>query len=335
MPITHVIAHHLCRNLDSPAKLSLRQGELTVDERPVVLLDKLKSSFLARLSRKHGSFFSEGESVSLLARELESFLEGDHSFAQLSVAVMEQLECEINKSPIELDAHFLFFIEQSDEQHHLFHLFVVNQSESLAISDNLEVTPCYFIDTGPSLFGIKVDLVEWQVRKNYAPLSLLPPRGNLLFAEIFEKTMGFSNGIDKEEETLAFLEGIESFAKQLPNEKVDEYRSQVVDYCSEQDGRDEPVNISGLSKSLDDIDADMFVRELSGRHPQGNENVMIDRRSLRRYVKFSGREKDLAISFSSYQLNNRVNYDADNDTLSIKGIPKALRNQLLGHLESK
>ncbi len=335
MPITHVIAHHLRRDADHPAKLSLRQNELATDKQQVILLDKLKSSFLARLSRKHGSFSSETDPTPLLAQKLEHFLGDAHSFTELSVTIMEQFERKINDSPIELNAHFLFFIEQSSDDHHLFHLFVVNQSESQAISDNLEVTPCYFIDTGPSLFGIKVDLAEWKKQTNYAPLSLLPPRGNLLFAEIFENTIGFSDGINKEEDTLAFLEGVESFAKQLPNEKVDAYRTQIVDYCTEREGRDEPVNISGLSKSLDDIDAAMFVREVTGCNPQRNEDVIIDRRSLHRYVKFSGREKDLAISFSSYQLNNRINYNADSDTLSIKGIPKALRNQLLRHLEPK
>ncbi len=59
------------------------------------------------------------------------------------------------------------------------------------------------------------------------------------------------------------------------------------------------ISISGLSKSLDDIDATTFVREVTGRNPQRDEDVMIDHRSLRRHVKFSGREKDLAISFSS------------------------------------
>ncbi len=179
-----------------------------------------------------------------------------------------------------------------------------------------------------------MDLAEWKKQENYTHLPLLPPKGNLLFAKIFENTVGFSNGINKEEDTLAFLEGIESFAKQLPNEQVNTYRTQVVDYCIAQEGRDEPVNIPGLSKSLDDIDAAMFVQEVAGGNSQRNEDVIIDRRSLHRYVEFSGREKDLAISFSSYQLNNRVNYDTDNGTLSIKGLPKALRNQLLRHLKA-
>jgi nucleoid-associated protein len=62
---------------------------------------------------------------------------------------------------------------------------------------------------------------------------------------------------------------------------------------------------------------------------------VVDRRSLRRYVKFAGREKDLAISFSSYQLDERVRYDVEGDTLHISGIPAALRKQLLGHIKGE
>jgi len=59
---------------------------------------------------------------------------------------------------------------------------------------------------------------------------------------------------------------------------------------------------------------------------------MMDRRSLRGYVKFTGRQKDLTISFSSSQLNSRAHYNPDKDTLSIDGITRALRDQLLRHL---
>jgi nucleoid-associated protein len=95
-----------------------------------------------------------------------------------------------------------------------------------------------------------------------------------------------------------------------------------------QDRQDEPVDVRELSFALDDIDREAFVSTVEQEQP-----FYIDRRSMQRYVKFSGREKDLSISFSSSQLNDRVVFDAGSDTLSIKGLPKALRDQLLGHLK--
>jgi nucleoid-associated protein len=329
MPIIHAITHHIRRTAESGSELSLRPEELSTEGYSETLLGKLKSSFLARISREHGSFSAEGEKA-LLPRELEAFLCADRTFTQLSSALMEALGKMAEEKKFELDAHALFFVEKSFD-HHVFYLFLTRLSESLTISDTLDITPAYAIDTGPALFGIKVDLAEWKEHQNYAYLSLLPPRGNPSLAESFYALTGFHNGIDKEKATLAFLEGVEAFAKHVPEERVNDYRSQVVGYCMEQEEKDAPVQLEGLAKSVEGINPEEFVRIVASHAPEGEQELMVDRRSLRRYVKFAGREKDLAISFNSYQLDKRVQYDADTDTLSINGLPKALRDQLLRH----
>ncbi len=332
MPITHAITHHIRRNTESGTELSLRPNELNTEGNSEALLGKLKNSFLSRISREHGSFSGEDEAA-LLPRQLSAFLSGELSFTQLSSTMMESLGKLADEKKFELDAHALFFVEKSLDQH-MFYLFIIRLSESLTINDTLDIAPTYAIDTGPALFGIKVDLEEWKVRKDYAYLSLLPPRGNPALAESFYTLTGFTNGIDKQKSTLAFLEGVEAFAKQVPQEKVNDYRNQVVEYCMEQEEKDAPVELQGLAKSVEGINPDEFVRIVANHAPEGEQELMVDRRSLRRYVKFAGREKDLAISFNSYQLNKRVQYDVDTDTLSISGLPKALRDQLLDHLKS-
>ena len=333
MPITHAITHHIHYDSDAGTKLSFRQEELPTEGHSEELLGKLKSSFFARISREHGSFSKEDD-TGLLARELEAFLAEEHSFSQLSITLTEGLGRMADEKKVELNAHLLFFVEKSFD-HHVFYLFAARLSESLSINNELEVTPSYAIDTGPSLFGIKVDLAEWKERKDYAYLSLLPPRGNSSLAESFYTLTGFSNGIDKQKSTLAFLEGVEAFTKHVPQESVDAYRNQVVEYCMEQEEKDAPVDLEGLAKSVEGIDQDEFVRTVAKHAPQDEQELMVDRRSLRHYVKFAGREKDLAISFNSYQLNKRVQYDPDTDTLSINGLPKALRDQLLRHMNAE
>ncbi len=338
MPITHAIAHHLQRPSDAAATLSLRADELATEGASEALLAKLKASFLARISREHGSFTSEGEAA-LLPKLLAQFLDKELDFITLSRDFTTALQMQLDEAKIELNVHLLFFVEKSFD-HHLFTLFIARQSESLTLNDELEVTSSYAIDSGPSLFGIKVDLVEWRERKNYACLSLIPPRGNPPLSEAFYALTGFSNGIDKEAATLAFLEGVEAFAKEVPQEQQKEYRNQVVEYCIEQDGQDTPVKLEGLAKAIEGINPDEFVRIVAGHTGNGGNDeeepeVVVDRRSLRRYVKFAGREKDLAISFSSYQLDERVRYDVESDTLHISGLPKALKKQLLGHLNGE
>jgi len=331
MQITHATAHHLQREADSLAKLVLRKDEFSIDGQKEILLGNLKRSFTSRLSRQHGSFSSESDS-SLLENGLSVFLKEEHTLSEFSAEFMRQLEHEVNNKGIELNSHFIFFEEKSKSQH-FFYLLVANQCESLAIDEALDVTSHCYIDTGASLSGVKIDITEWQKKRKYPYLTQVPPKGNVLLSEVMYQFSGFANAVDKVEATNSFLEGVESFAKYVPQDKVEEYRDKVVSYCIEQEQKDEPINIPGLSKELNGIDCDKFVREMLSHNPKSEEDVMIDRRSLKKYVKFSGREKDLAISFSSFQLNDRVIYDEVSDTLNIKGLPKALRNQLIKHLK--
>lgn len=345
MSITHVTAHRLQRTEGADACLSLRDAELAIDENKEELLDRLKSSFLSRLARQHGSFTGgqdEDASSSPMATYLDALLKEDCTFSELSVGLMQELKKIVEEKDACLNVHFLFFLENMSDQHHIFYLFGVKQSESLAISEQLDVTPIYSIDTGPSLFGIKVDLAEWKVRKNYTYLSQLAPRSHQILADAFNELTGFGEEINKEEATDAFLQGVESYAKQLPPEQVNEYRNKVVDYCIAQDKKDEPVNVYGLSKELDGIDCEKFVKQVLPYNPavSGDEEpqepeLMVDRRSLRRYTKFYGRDKDLSITFSTFHLNSRVIYNEEKDSLTIEGIPGGLRKQLRAHLNNE
>jgi nucleoid-associated protein len=331
MPLEHAIAHHLVCTNEGKAELTLRDGELPLEGYSEELFAKLKGGFLSRISREHGSFDGEGES-SPLQRALEGYLAGEQEFSAMSGTLLQTFRQQLEQGKVEFNGHLLLFVEKSFE-HHLFHLFVAGQNQSLRLNEALEVVPSFAIDTGSSLFGIKVDLAEWKERRDYAYLSLLPPRGNPPLLEAFRALSGFSNGLNKQEATLTFLEGIEAYARELPQEKVDDYRNRVVEYCMEKEEQDAPVALRELAGNIDDIDSDAFVRTVT-QHTEEQPEVMLDRRSLRRYVKFAGREKDLAISFNSYQLNKRVHYDAESDTLSINGLPSALRKQLQGHMES-
>ena len=79
MPVTNLIAHRLSRHADAKAVLRLREDELAIDDNATALFDTIKSSFLGRLSRVHGSFTTEDNAP--LQRELEAFLAEHHQAA--------------------------------------------------------------------------------------------------------------------------------------------------------------------------------------------------------------------------------------------------------------
>ncbi|MDH3355618.1 MAG: nucleoid-associated protein [Chromatiales bacterium] len=332
MPIQHVSLSHISYYPESGLAKSRPNSELPTEGGSEQLLAEMKRSFLARISREHGSFSAEkGETG--FADELNKFLDKNANFLEMATALSQKFETLIESLKLEFDAHLLFFVEKSPGNH-FFYLFVAGMNEALTIDSELQITTSHSIDTSTSLHGIKIDLMEWKEYENYAYISLLAPRQREM-ADLFYQFTGFVNGIDKREQTLAFLSGIENFSQTIPEEQQKDYRTKVVDYCVERDEMDEPVDLSVLAREVEGIDRDAFVSAMSDYTPEDERQLMVDRRSLRQYVKFAGRERDLAISFSAHQLNNRVKYDAHSDTLSIKGLPNALRKQLLGHLKEE
>ena len=121
----------------------------------------------------------------------------------------------------------------------------------------------------------------------------------------------------------------------IPNDSVTEFQSQVVDYCLNQDKAGQPVAFSELSENVADVhgvDSAKLAKALSKGTQAENDTLHVDRNSLRRFLRFTGREKDLTVSFSATAMPERVQYNVEKDELTIKGLPKSLREQLIAHL---
>ena len=336
MPITHVIAHHLSKEIDEEPNLILRKSELENDSEQTALFNALKNSFNTRISRKHGSFDDEKKSI-LLTEEVNKYLQDEKEFIAFTAKVIEVINDILTENNGEINAHFIFVIEEKEKQKVLY-LFIVYQNEYLTFNDSLEIMHIYSIDTGSTLCGLKLNISDWQQRPKYHYLTLVPPKGNEVLLDALHEVSGFGNKIDKAKSTKEFLENIDTFSQQMPEEKQQEFKEKVINYCEEQEAKDEAVNIPSLSKSLEGIDVEKFIREVLPHNPkqtddEDEQEILVDKRSLRRYVKFSGRDKDLSLTFSTNQLNSSIFYDERAETLLIQNIPKSLKKQLQAHIK--
>jgi len=330
MPISHFIAHRIFNTTDSKITTELRQDELPSSDLLESFAAEIKQAYMSRISREHGRFGTKKEDR-LLADLLNHLAQGEISLLQLSESLLDALKHILGDEQQGINGHTIFFQEKIYENEY-FYFIISKQRESLTISSSLEVETVHSIDLGPSLIVAKVDITEWKKNQNNAYLTITVPRADKSFAEAFRAVIGFSDGINKAVDTQGLLDTVESFTKNIPDEQISAYRTQVVDYCMEQEQMDSPVELAGLSHAINAVNSDEFSRYLADNLPGGEQQIRMDRKSLRNYVKFAGREKDLSVSFSSHQLNKRINYNAGSDTLSITGLPKTLRGQLLRHL---
>ena len=86
-----------------------------------------------------------------------------------------------------------------------------------------------------------------------------------------------------------------------------------------------------LSFQVDQKEPTRFSQFAQERQTDPIDEIHTDRARLKRYVRFSGRDKNLSISFSSDRFGEGIVYDTDSESLIIKDIPKSLKQQLVKH----
>ena len=68
----------------------------------------------------------------------------------------------------------------------------------------------------------------------------------------------------------------------------------------------------------------MYKRQDYGLSPE----IPADKRTLNQFRRFTGRAEGLSISFEAHLLGSKIEYDEENGTLIIKGLPTSLTDQL-------
>ncbi|MCB1755275.1 MAG: nucleoid-associated protein [Gammaproteobacteria bacterium] len=335
MAITDFITHSFSREADSKTRLRLRDSPVPPSEQLDLFARELKTAFQKRAGREYGCF-DETQNDAVLPQKLKALLDDSINFVAASVQWMQALQAIMDELDIVMHGHAVFMREE-----HLgdavFYLFVLSDKESLVVNSRLEVERTRYVDFGTTLMAAKVELSLWQANASRSYLTLAVPRTANIWVDTFRALAGFANTIDKKAETESFLQSVSTFSMELPDDSVSEFQAKVVDFCLERDKQGEAVEFDALSGAVAEVagvDGGRFAKSMAEACEGQDNKLHVDRNSMRRYLRFTGREKDLTVSFASTQMPERVRYDTENDVLTIRGLPKSLREQLLKHLQS-
>ena len=332
MPLSHAIAHYVSRpGSSAQTRLSLREETYPISPRQEDLLRGLKQAYLGKAGKLYGAFAGTAASGHL-SQWLDEFLHERMSFASFSKKVAQQLQSMLDDSDVTLDGHLLFFIEQLFDGDTLY-LFVIDQREGLYIDSNLDMNDVQYLDVAQVSLGARINLSAWQSGEKNNYLSVLRCRGDKPLTDCFWQLVGIGDPLDTAAETTAFLDIVADYAAALPAEEARVCRQSVVDYCLEQDKSGEPVALEKLSEHMDAQQPEHFSRYVAQKQEIPGAELIPDRAQLRRFVRISGRNEQLSVSFSSDCLGESVVYDQQSDSITITDIPGSLKLRLLQHLQ--
>jgi nucleoid-associated protein len=331
MSLKHCIVHGIERAVPgADIRISLSEQEAETEGPITSLFEQYRQSFQRSAQKQFGHFTSQ-LSESMIPGLIRDFHEGKSSFLKASQTLLEHLKEALEDYEDAFNAKILFAVDDLMEQDQ-FYIFWVNHIEAIQINQQNEIQYVEYVDPTRISFAYKLKIDQWLEDSSNQYLTLLPVRGNPDLSDILETFSGFTKGLDKVEQTEEFLNIVEAFAEAMPDEQeVKEYRSQVMEYCLEQDKTGMPVNVQELSFQIDQKEPQRFSQFAQERQTTPTDEIHTDRARLKRYVRFSGRDKNLSISFSSDRFGEAILYNADQETLMIKELPKSLKQQLAKH----
>ena len=142
--------------------------------------------------------------------------------------------------------------------------------------------------------------------------------------------LGASEGLNAKAQNKGLLQAVDDFTAeaQLDKSERQTVRQQVYSYCNEQLQAGEEIELESLSKELAGVSEVSFQEFTAEKGYELEESFPADRSTLRQLTKFAGSGGGLTINFDAMLLGERIFWDPATDTLTIKGTPPNLRDQL-------
>lgn len=334
MAFSHIIAHQLERSSPTgPLGIKKRAELFSSNGKIEEIARELKHTYIKKSGKAFGRFSSD-TAAHPLSQWLREYREDKLSFSSFSHTCLNHLKLEIEKTEAVLYAH-LFFIQEILEGDQYLYLVVVENNSGSYLDGNLELTDSISLDTQTFNLAARIHLNEWEAGDNANYLALLRWRGEKDLSDMFANFLGFTDKIDPKAQTQELLDMVDQFTQQLDVEAASFTRKSVVNYCLEQAKQDKPVVLQELTSQVQQEQVEQFSEFVKTHSGSLQVEIMAEPSALRQYVRLSGRNELLSMSFASDCLGQSITYDAETDRLIIKDIPPALKARLLKHLKNK
>lgn len=325
MPATDAIAHRLTRRTGEQS-YSLREQPFDSQALNNRLLSEIKPLFARRASKRYGCFADEAGAFKGLVL---SWLDQSLSFTQFSRKVVEQLAMLMEQQDLETDGHWLFLVEELEAARRLW-IAHLKQADGLLINSDNDLQETGYITFAKTGLCACLDLQDIQQPGKTRYLTLSFGFGERPLQNPLMEFFSFTNTVDTQADTERFMALVQNYSDTMPEENARLYQKEVAQFCLEQSREGEAVNCHLLAEAVDSV-ADSPLDEFITQHaPEFREEFIPDPGSLKKYIRYSGRTKEVSISFSNESLGKSIAFDPETETLTLTALPASLIRQLKG-----
>ncbi|WP_109859778.1 nucleoid-associated protein YejK [Aggregatibacter segnis] len=208
---------------------------------------------------------------------------------------------------------------------------------SMLVNEQLEIQRTEYLDITQFDIAARINLTDLQLNANSNRyLTFIKGRVGRKIADFFMDFLGAEEGLNPQVQNQCLLQAVDDYCVQgeLNREQTQAVKKQVFEYCKGQLNSGEEIELAELSNELPTLNQQPFMAFTQEQNYGLEENIPPVRTALKSLTKFSGSGKGVTISFDAELIDQRIIWDETADTLTIKGLPPNLRDQLQRRLKA-
>ena len=326
--VNQIVLHQLVKHAENETTMMesvLRDELLTITPEVEQMMLQLHQGY-----QNKGKAFGVFQENSIFAQDLNRLLENEINFLNFSQQSTKLLAQELGKYNF-ADSGTLILCQYNFLATDYLFIALLDSRISMLVDENLEIRRTEYLDITQFDIAARINLTDLQVNANSNRyLTFIKGRVGRKISDFFMDFLGAEEGLNPQVQNQCLLQAVSDYCEQgeLNKEQTQAVKKQVFEYCKGQLASGDEIALTELSANLPTLNERPFVTFTEERDYGLEETIPPVRSALKTLTKFSGSGKGVTLSFDADLLNNRIEWDPLTDTLTIKGIPPNLKDQL-------
>ena len=326
--VNQIVLHQLVKHAENETTTMesvLRDELLTITPEVEQMMLQLHQGY-----QNKGKAFGVFQENSIFAQDLNRLLENEINFLNFSQQSTKLLAQELGKYNF-ADSGTLILCQYNFLATDYLFIALLDSRISMLVDENLEIRRTEYLDITQFDIAARINLTDLQVNANSNRyLTFIKGRVGRKISDFFMDFLGAEEGLNPQVQNQCLLQAVSDYCEQgeLNKEQTQAVKKQVFEYCKGQLASGDEIALTELSANLPTLNERPFVTFTEDQDYGLEETIPPVRSALKTLTKFSGSGKGVTLSFDADLLNNRIEWDPLADTLTIKGIPPNLKDQL-------
>lgn len=328
--IENFIIHRVLKKAGAvEATITTRDTVLDISGEVELLVKDILTLYNSKSARAYGIFNPDHENYPF-STYVSSYLSDAAKFVKFTHVSMSRLHNKIKDASLATGGYIAFIHYKTDVKNYIMVVMLNDKSGTAINAATLEINKTIHLDLSKLHFAARLNVTDWQSGDTTKYLSFIKGRGTEGISKYFREFVGCDEFTDSKRLTERLVQAVKDFGttKNLTDEATQQLKKRCFNYCEEKRKGNETVLLEDLANHVWETVPEEFLSFVNDEKYGLSSGFEPNRECLRRLYRYSGKEKGLTISFDAELLGQRVHYNKGEQTLTIKGVPKDLKQEL-------